>query len=206
MNKHLVRLSTILAFLSLCAIGRAFTIDFGAMLSGPAESPPNTSPGTGTAMVTFDSVAQTLHVQVTFSGLEGTTIASHIHAPTLAPDTGTAGVATTVPFFLGFPIGVTSGTYDHVLDLTDAGSYNPAYMAANGGTPAGAEKALLGSMEAGESYLNIHTTVVKSGEIRGFLMRVPDGAQTAALLAFGLIGLAGASRFLGRRVTPATKA
>ena len=199
MKKNLLSLSAILAFLSLCGLARAFTIDFGALLSGPAESPPNTSPATGTADVLFDSVAHTLHVQVSFSGLLGMSTASHIHAATAVPGAGTAGVATTLPYFAGFPIGVTSGTYDHVLDLTDTGSYNPAYMAAHGGTPAGAEAALLTAMEAGESYLNIHSTVVPSGEIRGFLHRVPDGAQTAALLAFGILGLAGVSRLLGRR-------
>src|SRR5215217_4018973 len=48
-------------------------------LSGPAESPPNNSPGTGQATVVLDPTAHTMHLDVTFGGLVGTTTASHIH-------------------------------------------------------------------------------------------------------------------------------
>jgi hypothetical protein len=160
---------------------------FDANLSGPAESPPNASPGTGFAMVTFDNSANTMEVNVTFSGLTGTTTASHIHAATASPGTGTASVATTTPYFTGFPIGVTSGTYDNVFDMTQASSYNPSYITANGGTTATAETALLNAMLADESYLNIHTTTFPGGEIRGFLVLVPEPG-TPALCALGLAG------------------
>jgi hypothetical protein len=43
-------------------------------------------------------------------------------------------VATTLPTFAGFPLGVTSGTYINTLDLTLASSYNPAFVTANGGS------------------------------------------------------------------------
>jgi hypothetical protein len=145
----------------------------------------------------YDSVAHTLTVNVTFSGLEGTTTASHIHAATATPGTGTAGVATSVPYFPGFPIGVTSGTYSDVLDLTLASSFNPAYVTAQGSV-ANAETALIQAMLDGKAYLNIHTTVVPGGEIRGFLA-VPDGAMTAALVLLGLCALAGFARY--QRVT-----
>jgi hypothetical protein len=42
-------------------------------------------------------------------------------------------------------------------------------VTANGGTTAGAEAALLAGLEAGQAYLNIHTTMFPGGEIRGFL-------------------------------------
>jgi hypothetical protein len=87
---------------------QATMITYTANLSGPAESPPNMSPGTGFATVTTDDVAHTLFVDVTFSGLTSGTTASHIHTPTPAPGTGTAGVATTTPTFAGFPLGVRS--------------------------------------------------------------------------------------------------
>jgi hypothetical protein len=110
-----------------------------------------------------------MHVHVDFSGLLGTTTASHIHCCTAVPDAGTAGVATTTPTFAGFPLGVTSGTYDALLDMTMSSSYNPAFISAEGGTPASAEAALFAGMAAGETYLNIHSSVVPGGEIRGFL-------------------------------------
>src|SRR5262249_12468286 len=146
------------------------------------------SPATGFAEVDYDNVAHTLMVEVTFSGLLGTTTASHIHAATSSPGTGTAGVATTTPSFAGFPLGVTSGTYSNTLDLTLASSYNPSYVTANGGTTAGAEAALVAALAADESYLNIHTSVFPSGEIRGFLVAVPE-PSTFALAGIGLAGL-----------------
>jgi hypothetical protein len=135
--------------------------------------------------VTYNQGLHTLHVNVTFSGLTGTTTASHIHAATSLPGTGTAGVATTTPTFAGFPLGVTSGTYDNVLDLTLSSSYNPSYISANGGTTASAEAALAAAMAADEAYLNIHSTTFPGGEIRGFLVLVPEPSQNALLLMTG---------------------
>jgi hypothetical protein len=159
---------------------------FDASLSGAAESPSNSSPGLGFAVVTFDNTLNTMEVNVTFSNLLGNVTASHIHAPTAVAGTGTANVATTTPTFTGFPLGATFGTYDHIFDMTQASSYNnPSFITANGGTTASAEAALLGYMLSGQSYLNIHSTVVPGGEIRGFLVEVPE-PSSSALVALSL--------------------
>ena len=81
---------------------------------------------------------------------------SHTHSATAVAGTGTAGVATTTPTYTGFPLGVTSGTYDHVYDMTLATSYNPSYVTAHGGTTAQAETDLAAGIAAGKAYLNIH--------------------------------------------------
>jgi hypothetical protein len=81
---------------------------------------------------------------------------------------GNAGVATTTPTFTGFPGGVTSGTYTHTFNMLVAASYNPAFVSAQGGV-ANAAAALLGGMQAGRAYQNIHTQMFGGGEIRGFL-------------------------------------
>ena len=184
-----VRSAAAAAAIAFSSAALATTTIYTANLSGPNESPPNTSPGTGTAFVTIDDVLNTMHVQVTFSGLLGMTTASHIHTPTAAPFTGTAGVATTTPTFPGFPLGVTSGTYDQTFDLLTASTYNPAFVTLTGGTLTGARTALLNGIASGEAYLNIHTTVVPGGEIRGFLVAVPEPASWALMLiGFGAIG------------------
>jgi hypothetical protein len=175
-------------------VGYSVPVTYVAELSGPAEDPPNASPGTGTAIVTIDVDAHTMRVQVTFSGLLFPTTASHIHAATATANAGTAGVATQTPSFAGFPLGVTSGTMDTTFDLTAALSFNPAYVTANGGTLASAEAALAAALAAEKAYLNIHTTELPRGEIRGFLSAVPDATATAPLLGLVLVALVGFAR------------
>jgi hypothetical protein len=168
----------------------ATSITFTANLIGANEVPPSGSPGSGHATVVLDPVANTLHVDVTFSGLEAGTTMSHIHCCLASPGaTGiNVGVATTTPTFPGFPLGVTAGTYTHDFSLLDPGTYNPAFVTLEGGTILSARNALVAGIEAGETYLNIHTSLFPGGEIRGFL--VPE-ASTLLLLSSGLAGLAG---------------
>lgn len=184
------------AALLACA-GQAHAVTYIATLSGPAESPPNASPGVGTATVFINETTDIMDVHVSFSGLIGTTTASHIHCCTAVAETGTAGVATEVPFFDSFPIGVTSGSYVHLFNLLDLSAYNPAFVTANGGTAASAEAALISGLNAGTAYLNIHTQFRPGGEIRGFLTAAPEPASWALMV--GGFGLAGAALRRRRR-------
>jgi len=151
-------------------------VTYSATLSGPNESPPNASPGTGYVLVIIDAVAHTMEMHATFSGLIGNTSACHIHAATAVAGAGTAGVATTTPSFVGFPLTVMSGTFDSTLDMTLPGSYNPSYVTAHGGNTTQAEADLFLAITDGKAYFNIHTTGTggfPGGEIRGFLRPVP---------------------------------
>ena len=133
----------------------AIPMTFVGNLSGANEVPPVNSPGTGLATIILDPTAQTLQVNATFSGLTSTDTMAHIHC--CAPLGTNAGVATTVPAFPGFPLGVTSGTYSSVVfDLTQPLIYNPAFVTMQGGLPQ-AEAALINGIENGLTYFNIHT-------------------------------------------------
>jgi hypothetical protein len=159
------------AMLGMVSAGEAAVITYAATLAGTNENPANASAGSGLTTVILDTGAHTLRVVVTFANLSGPTTASHIHCCIAPPQN--AGVATTTPTFPGFPLGVTSGAYDRVLDLTQASSWNPAFITAQGGTPAGAEAALTTGLAAGQAYLNVHSSVYPAGELRGFLTVAP---------------------------------
>ncbi|MCA9194476.1 MAG: CHRD domain-containing protein [Planctomycetales bacterium] len=178
---HLLRLSLLLAVCLMPQVAFGGLVVYSVALSGPAESPANSSPGTGTGTITFDDVLNTMRVQVSFSNLLGNVTNSHIHARTATPFSGTAGVATQLPTFTGFPAGGTSGTYDNTFDMSLAASFNGAYVTANGGTPGTAFSALMQDALNGQAYLNIHSSQFGGGEIRGFLTAVPEPSSLLML-------------------------
>lgn len=188
---------SILALFTWCAVpAQANTITYQAIMSGPAESPPNASPGIGLGIITIDDIANTMRVQVSFANLVTTgtgTTASHIHCCTAVPGTGTAIVATQTPTFTGFPLSVRSGTYDHTFDLGLASTWNQAFITANGNTVASAEAVFLAGLGNGTAYLNVHSRTFAGGEIRGFIQAVPEPA-TISLLGLGLFSLAATAR------------
>lgn len=187
------RRSIAVAALLAASGASAEVFSYSTALSGPAEAPPNASPGTGWATLWLDTTAHTMRLETSFSGLLGNTTAAHIHCCTSTPEAGTAGVATQVPNFVGFPQGVTAGVYDSTFDLTAVTSWNPAFITASGGSPGLAEAALLAGLNADKAYLNIHTTQFGGGEIRGFLSRdVPEPALPA------LLGMAAVAAFASR--------
>jgi len=187
MKNSFLRFLSVIGLCFLATQTSAAIFIYDATLSGPAESPPNASPGTGTALVSIDTVAHSLTVSETFSGLVSGTTASHIHCCTALPGAGTAMVATMLPTFSLFPLNVTSGTFTQTFDTTLASTYNPAFVTANGSV-SGAFDALLAGLNANEAYMNVHTAQFPNGEIRGFLHAVPE-ASTWAMMILGFFGV-----------------
>jgi hypothetical protein len=153
----------------------AVTTIFITTLSSAGEPVP-TSTATGAAIVTFDDVADTVTVQLSFAGLANSAPFGHIHCCTATPLTGNAGVA------LNFTLlpAATTGFYMSSFALTPT-----------------AFDALLAGAAAGRAYVNIHTPgTYQGGEIRGFLpitTVVPEPGTYALMLA-GLGAVAYAAR------------
>src|SRR5262245_2158068 len=120
----------------------AIPITFGLNLSGANEVPPVSPAGTGFATVVLDPTAQTLQVSATCSGLTSGTTAAHIHC--CAPPGTNAMVATLLPAFTDFPLGVPSGTYPGAtFHRTVACSCDPAFIAVHGMRVAQADAELI---------------------------------------------------------------
>lgn len=83
-------------------------LHFAATLDGLQEVPPNASPGTGTADVILDTVANTITVDLHFSGLLAPQTAAHIHGP--------APPGVNAPVIVPFPLGQFD---DMVFPITD---------------------------------------------------------------------------------------
>ena len=169
------------AVLLLGSAAQASIVTLVGTFSGANENPPIASAGTGSIVVTVDTVAMTIGFNVSFSGLSSNDSAAHIHCCTIVPN---SAVATAVPVLPGFPTQVTAGLFNPApFDLTQTSFYNPTFLTNNGGAAA-AEALFLTNLIAGNTYFNIHTANNPGGEIRALLIPTPEPAS------FGLAGLA----------------
>ena len=154
--------------LAAAAPAHAGLISFTAMLNGAAETTPNTSTAFGSATVTFDDIASSIRVILSFSGLTAPATAAHIHCCALPG--ANAGVALGLT---GFPL-AAAGAYDN----TFTSGFSVGHTFAT----------LLANAEAGRTYLNVHNSNFPGGEIRGQL--VPEPGSLALLIGgLGLLAL-----------------
>jgi hypothetical protein len=113
-------------------------------MTGAQETPPITTPATGTINANYNRFTKTLSYAVTFSGLVDSAVAAHIHG------LGEPGVvAPVLQTFSSFPRR-KAGSYSGTLFI-DGVKFTEEY--------------LLG----GRYYINIHSKTYGNGEIRGQL-------------------------------------
>jgi hypothetical protein len=128
------------------------TETFTATLNGASEVPPvTTTTATGTATFTATTTGNTTTIvyTVTVSGnLSGPVTAAHIHGPANA--TGTAN-----------PIVTLQVTSQNATGVVVSGSFTTT------GNATINMAQLLAHMDAGNTYVNLHTTANPNGEIRG---------------------------------------
>lgn len=177
----------------------AVQIVYTAELAGSNEVPPNGSPATGNATVVYDSDLSTLTVSYSFAGLVSPLADGHIHCCT-APGSN-VGVAVG---FTDLPLGTTSGSVEgQVYDLSLPATFRESFITDfAGGVAADAEASLIGGMNAGLAYVNLHTVQFPGGEIRGQLAAttapIPEPATAALMLAgLAVLGCAGLRRRKG---------
>jgi hypothetical protein len=131
-------------------------VDFGYATLGPQAGAP--AGASGTAFVAINENTGTLTFSVTATGLSaGGVTAAHFHGPAVVG--ADAGVLFTI---VGFPAGVTSGSTSGVLT--------------------GLTALQIGYFQTGQVYVNVHTALVPSGEVRGQVVvgNVGGGALTGA--------------------------
>jgi hypothetical protein len=145
----------------------AALFSLNAVLNGAQEVPPNASPASGFATMTYDDVKNVLTWHIEFAGLTAPETGAHFHAP--APPGVNAAIV--IPLPLGSPI---DGSAD----------FDVQFAADPFGVQAREDQLL-----AGLFYINVHTQIFPGGEIRGQVVAVPE-PSVFALLSLGLFVLA----------------
>lgn len=114
-------------------------------LSGAQETPAITSSGTGSAKLVFDPSLKTINYNITWTlgSSAATTTAMHFHGAEDGSDLKSSGVAIGITGFATGSTGTIAGT---TVALTDV---------------------QVAQLLAGKWYLNIHSSTVGSGELRG---------------------------------------
>lgn len=121
------------------------------------------SNATGTWTGTLNPSTNVLSWTMTFSGLTTNSSASHIHAQ--APTSTTASVVLNFATFAGSTItlGATSGSASGTINLSTQAATPPSLTVSG--------DSLLKAINAGQAYVNVHTSQYPAGEIRGQIVK-----------------------------------
>ena len=160
-----------------------FSIDEQQIKNGPEADGSTNSPGTGTGVVEYDTDTNTISYSLQWEGLVGDLTKLHIHGPA-GPDSSNPQHVLEIfgPPAVPDELVATSGS------VTDS---HELLTLVQPGFPDLEPHEIIDIMTSGMSYLNVHTTVFGTGEIRGNLgVPLPEPStvvlSACGLLAFGL--------------------
>ena len=124
--------------------GSVVVLTYSVILNAAFEVPANPSTATGSATLTVDPATGSVAVTGSYTGLSSMATAAHLHGP--APTTANAPVI--VPLDVS---GGLSGT------IAGGGTLSPAQVT---------------DLQAGQVYINVHSTIYPDGEIRAQVVSV----------------------------------
>ncbi|HXJ55197.1 MAG TPA: CHRD domain-containing protein [Verrucomicrobiae bacterium] len=141
----------------------------------PAGDGGGTRSGSGTFLLTL--VGTTMTINGTFSGLSGNSTAAHIHGPSGPFPASASVIYDFTPGGLNLAtLGSTSGGINGSFELVPKA--NGAYTVAQ----------QMADLNAGQWYVNVHSTTFGGGEIRGQILAVPE-PSTWLLAGLGVASL-----------------
>lgn len=136
-----------------------------AKLSGYNEVPAVSTAASGRFTAKIDLATSTIDYEMTYSGLEGSALQSHIHVGQRHVTGGiSAFLCTNLPNAPSAAVPacpLTSGTVSGTIQASDVVGPNVQ------GIAPGEFAELVAAIRAGAAYANVHTGKVPSGEIRG---------------------------------------
>jgi hypothetical protein len=151
-------------------------------LTGATEAPPVSTPASGTASGTYDTVSHVITWDVTYADLTGNLILGHIHGP--APANVPAPIL--IDFFGGRVSLPSSGSFSGSADLDGDPLLSPVFD----DVPLSVrEQQLFGGLW----YVNLHSPAFPAGEIRQQIA-IPEPGTLALLAAVGIALLMGRAR------------
>ncbi|HKA30829.1 MAG TPA: CHRD domain-containing protein [Candidatus Binatia bacterium] len=131
------------------AAADTFDTTFIAQINGAQETPPNSSPSTGVAFLTFNKDNSNLCYAISYTPLEGTEFLAHFHGPAAKGDLAGPGIASPI------------------LHSIDPPGPSPIGSPKNGCVLV-SDKQQVKDLKAGLWYINIHTMPNHpAGEVRG---------------------------------------
>ncbi len=166
--------TTLTAALALVfAAGSALGQTVRTKLEGYQEVPAISSPGSGEFRAKIDKDAGTIYYELEYGGLQGTVTMSHIHFGQHGVNGGISvwlcqSATNPAPAAVAASVPTCPATGGNVNGMLMASSViGPAGQL----IVAGEFDELVAAIRAGVTYVNVHTTAVPAGEIRGQLGR-----------------------------------